>query len=197
MSETEQFWKQEFGNQYHLRNRVDWRARMPFWDSILRTTGARTIFEVGCGPGWNLTACMAVACARNMPLQTYGTEINQLARRQARLAGHRIQLERVEHPQNPLSAYDLAMSVGCLIHVPPAELEATMRGIVNISAQYVLSVEYESVKEEMIEYRGNQDRLWRRPYGEIYQGMGLKPIDNGRLLPSEGFDNCAWMLLEK
>ena len=48
MSDTEAFWAGTFGNDYTARNRVDWHARIPFWESALEFTAANAILEVGC-----------------------------------------------------------------------------------------------------------------------------------------------------
>ena len=51
MSDCADFWRGEFGDSYLRRNRVDWRARIPFWRTILEMTGARSVFEFGCNAG--------------------------------------------------------------------------------------------------------------------------------------------------
>lgn len=67
--ETEEFWTGDFGNEYHKRNRVDWKWRIPFWKKLLEYyVPARSVFEFGCGPGWNLSAINAA----NRDVKTYG-----------------------------------------------------------------------------------------------------------------------------
>ncbi len=63
MSETEEksVWAGEFGDNYTARNRVNWMARTPFWATIMDKTGARSILEVGCNAGWNLSAIKRAA----------------------------------------------------------------------------------------------------------------------------------------
>src|SRR5947209_20230483 len=84
MNEQEQFWAGEFGDAYTKRNRVDWRARIPFWHDIMKFTGARSVYEVGCGAGFNLSA---IREASPHEVELCGSEINELAARQARYAG--------------------------------------------------------------------------------------------------------------
>ncbi len=192
-TEQEQYWEGRDGEEYHQRNRVNWKARTPFWANIMAQTNARSVLEVGCGPGWNLSAIKAV----DPQVRTYGIEVNKVAKRQAVLAGHTVTFQRVTHPQNEVNSYCLVASVGCLIHVPPEEIERTMRSIIAVSAQYVLSVEYETDQDEMVLYRGDADRLWRRPYGARYRTMGLKPVTSGFLTKEQGFDDCTWHLMEK
>lgn len=203
-AETIAFWAGAAGDEYHQRNRVDFRLReRSLFNGIMGITNARSILEVGCGPGWNLNACKLAAWNRasrgegNPWVETYGIEINPTAARQATLAGHAVMIDPITHPAHPLNAYDLVMSVGCLIHIPPAELEATMRGMVNASAQWVLVAEYHAEQEEMVEYRGEKDRLWKRNYGQLCQDLGLKHHMSGFLTPEQGFDNVTWWLGQK
>jgi len=70
-----------------------------------------------------------------------------------------------------------------------------MQKIVDQSYRYVLAVEYESEQEEEIEYRGHTGKLWRRPFGKLYEEMGLRLV--GKIENAPGFDSCAAWLLEK
>jgi hypothetical protein len=116
---------------------------------------------------------------------------------QARHAGHEITwlpapqaLETYEG-----GTFDLIVTAGVLIHIPPAQLHSTMQAIVDASADYVLAVEYHAEQEEEVEYRGHAGMLWRRPYGKLYQAMGLVLVDEWDA--GEGFDRCRAVLLRK
>lgn len=188
MNPQEQFWSGEGGTAYLQRNRVDWRARIPFWKEILDWTGARSCFELGCNSGWNLSAIR-----RCYPdVRVYGSDINPTALRQAHAAGLTVQsndyLGASDH------AYDLTFTAGMLIHVAPENLQATMAKLVRASGQYVLAVEYEAPEEQEVQYRGQQGLLWRRPFGKLYQDMGLKLVTS---MPAQGFDRCTAWLLER
>ena len=183
---TAEFWAGEFGAAYTARNRVDWRKRIPFWREVIELTGARSVFEFGCNAGWNLSAIRRV----ENDIQTYGREINEVALIQAEAAGHQVATVGLI---TDLNCYDLAFTAGVLIHIAPEQLDATMREIVSVSAQYVLAVEYAADKEEEVEYRGHAGKLWRRPFGKLYQDMGLKLVKEWPA--GDGFDNCtAWLL---
>jgi len=183
----EEFWRGGFGDEYLKRNRVDWRARIPFWHDILKFTGARSVYEVGCNAGWNLSAIREVARAK-----LYGCEINQRAATQAVLAG----FDGVEcgAAETRMGGAELIFTAGVLIHVAPEALPKLMRLIVQCSFQWVLAIEYEADAEEMIEYRGETDRLWKRPYGKLYEALGLKVLHTGE---ATGFDRCTYWLMEK
>jgi pseudaminic acid biosynthesis-associated methylase len=182
--DTKEFWKNEFGDEYLKRNRVDWQARIPFWQYIIGATGARSVFEFGCNAGWNLSAIH-----RAYPdISVYGEEINDNAALQARVAGLRVNMDM-------WPSYDLTFTAGVLIHVPPDELDLFMWNIVDNSHEYVLAVEYDSEKEEEVEYRGHSGKLWKRPYGQLYQDMGLTLVESKYSV--EGFDDCTFWLFRK
>lgn len=190
MSATAEKWAQDWGTSYTARNRVNWRLRAPFWADVLELTGARSVYEVGCNAGWNLTALKYA----DYLVQCYGCEVNDTAATQAERAGFRIGRGTATECMAMMDRdFDLTFSAGVLIHVPPAELEATMRAIANASADYVLAVEYAADKEEEVEYRGQPGMLWRRPYGKLYEALGLQLVKEWDA--GAGFDRCtAWLL---
>lgn len=188
MNAQEQFWSGEFGNDYTGRNRVDWRARIPFWARIINETGARSVYEVGCNAGWNLSAIR-----RAYPDVTVrGHDLNADAIKQATLAG----LPVADRWIDAGGQFDLVFTAGVLIHIAPENLQAMMRQIVDASAHYVLAVEYFAEHEDAVEYRGHTDRLWKRDYGALYEAMGLRRVEWAHILTGE-FDRCTYWLMEK
>lgn len=187
--ENDSFWRGEFGDEYTQRNRVDWRARIPFWKEIIDLTGARSVYEIGCNAGWNLSAIK-----RAYPDVTCrGEDVNEGAIHQAKSTSiDDAWLSGLKASQySPV--YDLAFTAGVLIHINSRDLREMMLRVINGSADYVLAVEYASDKEEEVEYRGHSGKLWRRPYGHLYQDMGLKLVMEAGAGP--GFDDCtAWLL---
>lgn len=184
-SSTVEFWEGDFGDDYTRRNRVNWLERVPFWTDILAKTGAQSIFEMGANVGWNLLALRTV---RKLDILD-GFEINNLAIQQAGNLGFQL-FERWPS----ILRYDLCFTAGVLIHIGPNELQEKMKQLIGLSNRYILAIEYESEVEEEIDYRGHSGKLWRRPYGKIYQDMGLKLVESGEAL---GFDRCTYWLLEK
>lgn len=219
MNKQEELWAGEFGDAYQKRNRVDWRARIPFWKRVLNVTGARSVTEIGCACGWNLSAIH-----RAFPdINLCGIEINEYAAQQAKDAGLRIghptricgfcevtpepgkyyecmrapcgfmdESSRIKYP-----AAELVLTAGVLIHQEGDALKAMMQAIVNASYQYVLAVEYPASEEEHIKYRGMDGYLWKRPYGRLYRALGLKELASWPVTKLDGFDDCQVWLLTK
>ena len=191
---TTEAWSGTFGDAYVERNRVDWRARIPFWVHIIGETGARSVFELGCNAGWNLSAIRKA----DPDVCPWGCDINEKALNQANSAGIAAfnandKEERQFYPETA----ELTFTAGVLIHIAPAELKEVMQKLIEMSSHYVLAIEYDSEVETEIEYRGQKGLLWKRPYGELYERMGLKVIDTGKLQQDVGFDNCRFWLMEK
>lgn len=185
MNEQEKFWAGEFGNAYTDRNQVDWRARIPFWHRIIELTGARSVHEVGCNCGWNLSAIHRVF----PDVKVSGNDFNVRALQQAGAAGFDV------FEGHGVRFSELVFTAGVLIHVGPQALDEIMQRIVDSSYRYVLAVEYEDIEEVEVEYRGHAGKLWRRPYGALYEALGLKTIWREPNAP--GFDDCTAVLLEK
>lgn len=190
MSDTEEFWRGEFGDAYTERNAPDPLDRSMFWSRILMATHAKKVLEVGCNRGANLRSLKMVdECIRAV-----GCDLNKTAINEARTYGFEVAEAKGDQLSKHFGSesFDLVFTAGVLIHVPPEELDATVDGMVKTSREWVLMVEYAASEVEPIPYRGHEGRLWRRPYGDLLKDRGLKLeyIEH----PAEGFDNCtAWL----
>jgi len=187
------FWSGEFGDEYHKRNRVQIADRMPFWESAMQfDPEIKSALEVGCGPGWNLLAIHQV----HPGCEVHGVDVHPPAIEEARQAGidaHVCTAVGISSIFERASV-DLVFTSGMLIHVAPEDLEAAMQAIIDVSAKYVLAIEYPADKEEEIEYRGFHGKLWKRPFGKLYEKMGLTLLSEG---VAGGFDRCSYWLLSK
>lgn len=185
-------WSGEFGDAYTRRNRVDWQARIPFWRRLLIETGARSVYELGCNAGWNLSAIR-----RAFPdTWCHGCDLNAQAWCEAKSAGLDVQwVGDGKELAKPAHGVDLSFTCGVLIHVPPAQLEPTMKRLIEFSNRWVMAIEYYAPVETEIEYRGQPAMLWKRPFGRLYEGLGLKLLQQWDA--GAGFDNCRAWLMEK
>lgn len=186
------FWAGQDGVEYTKRNRVEWEKRLPFWQHILELTNAQSFLEVGTNAGWNLRCLREL----NKDAAMTGVDLNEEALREALAAGFDVEVmpgHRVAEAFGA-DACELSFTSGVLIHVPPDDLRQTMAAIRDVSSQYVLAVEYDNVDAQEIQYRDRPGLLWKRPYGKLYESMGLSLVETG---VAEGFDQCQYYLLEK
>lgn len=186
------FWAGTFGDEYLARNRVDIEKRVPFWQSAVDFCTPATVLEIGCNAGWNISAIESI----DNSIEVVGYDINASAVEEARSQG--LQVERGDFftalSKHPSGSFDLVFTAGVLIHLHPDDLRAAMNALITLSGRYVLAIEYEAEKEEAIDYRGHAGKLWKRPFGKLYEEMGLKLLALGN---AEGFDDCTYWLLEK
>ncbi len=193
---TEQFWAGDFGNEYLARNQIDWKPRVAFFRHLHNLTKMCSILEVGCNAGHNLKAIYE--SQKNIELA--GCDINKTAIKQARALLPHADID--ECPANKLVSFykdwgfDVVMTAGVLIHIPPEEVRKVMLAIVATAYEYVVAIEYDAIQEQEIKYRGHEGRLWKRPYGSMYAEFGLKTIYTAELGPEQGFgEGCtAWVM---
>jgi pseudaminic acid biosynthesis-associated methylase len=186
----EEFWQGSFGDAYSRRNRVCWHKRVPFWREMLTRTRARSVLEVGCNIGANLLALREV----DPMLALWGIDVNETALGNARRAGLAV-VKRQASQAHTCGRFDLVCTVGLLIHVASEDLPEVMGAIIKASRRWVLAVEYAADDEEPVVYRGHEGVLWRRPFGRLYQGLGLELVAEGEA-PADAFDRCRWWLGE-
>jgi pseudaminic acid biosynthesis-associated methylase len=165
---------------------------VPFWDDIINWVDPKAVLEVGCNIGSNLKAIRSID--RN--LQLVGVDVNVDAITEATLAGLNVyEMSALDVGRMWPETFDLTFTAGVLIHVAPEHLSDAMDAIIHSSRRYVLAVEYAADTEEHIEYRGHSGKLWRRPFGKLYEAKGLKLIEEKDA--GNGFDRCTAWLLEK
>lgn len=188
-----QFWAGAFGKEYTQRNRVQWSQRVPFWESIFESLPLwpHNILEVGCNAGWNLNAIRHV----DPDINLVGVDVCQDAVLEAEESGHECYVMDATQIATLDEKFDIVFTAGVLIHVPPHELDAVMDSIIEASQRYVLAIEYAAETEEAIDYRGHEDKLWRRPFGKLYEAKGLTLVETGDA--GHGFDRCQFWLMRK
>jgi pseudaminic acid biosynthesis-associated methylase len=195
LTEQEQFWSGEFGRSYTERNaNLNWRARVPFWRDIIDRTKPTSILEVGCNIGSNMKAIRDV----NPMIALWGCDINNAAIEEAGDAGLSVTEASLFDLKKewPEGGFDLVATVGVLIHVSSEDLPRAMDSIISVSNRYVLAVEYADETEVEVAYRGHSERLWRRPFGRLYEERGLKLVAEFDA-PADAFDRCRAFLCER
>ena len=186
---TETLWAGDFGDAYTERNRDAGHGRGEFWRELVAKYEITSALEVGCNAGANLLHLSEM-------IKVAGVDVNQGA---LDLIPQRIPTWRVSASDLPFPnrSFDLAFTIGVLIHIPLVKLNLAMGEIVRCSDRYVLCGEYHAEVEETVPYRGQERALWRRPYGELYQEQfGLALVDSG-LLTGGTWDDIDWALLER
>lgn len=199
-TKQEEFWAGSFGDSYIGRNESPrWvAANTGLFGKILSgSVGVRSIIELGCNIGLNLEALHAI----NPSFALSGVEINASACEVARAKDiGTIHAGSIIEPLDVPKA-DLCFTKGVLIHINPDHLREVYNNLYELSNRYVLVVEYYNPQPVTINYRGHDDRLFKRDFaGELMDEFGLKLVDYGFAYHRDKWfpqDDVTWFLMEK
>jgi spore coat polysaccharide biosynthesis protein SpsF len=193
----EQLWAGSFGDQYAVRNEDAGAGRDAFWDQLLSDHPVRNVLEVGCGLGANLRWIVPHLAAG----EVYGVDVSHPALRRIRERLPTVNAVSAAARSLPFrdSLFELVFTAGVLIHQPDSTLPLVMSEIVRVSRRLVLGVEYQSSEQVEIAYHGESGALFKRDYGRLYRDLfpELRPVDEGFLARSDGWDDVTWWLFEK
>lgn len=194
----EGLWSGEFGDAYVDRNLGADEGRRDFWVELLERTEPANALEVGCNTGANLRWVAEALGTDNAA----GVDVNDKALEllRDRVPGADVRLASGRELPFASASFDLAFTMGVLIHQPSDQLGAVMAEIVRCSRRYVLCGEYYGEEEEEVPYRGETGALFRRDYGDLYQRdfPELELVDQGFLSRDQGtWDDVTWWLFEK
>lgn len=206
MPKLTEMWEGEFGDKYTERNSLtdeNINQRYNFWAPIVFNVSAISVptswLEFGAGSGGNLVAIDKFYIAANSRVELNAVEINQKARNN--LLAHGFKNFKLYESMSEIKdgAVDVAFTFGVLIHLSEPELTKIINDIYRVSKKWLIICEYFAPKEEMIEYKGQKDLMWRRDYGSLFLdkfkmrvlacGFAWKRIT--------GLDNVTFWVFEK
>ena len=199
-TDQEDFWAGQFGIDYIDRNKSEslLNSNIAMWDKMLRSADdINSVRELGCNIGLNLLAINQLK--PNVELSGY--EINEDAINQARELGIKnitkgSILEKIDEKK-----VDLTFTKTVLIHINPDYLKNVYENLVNGSNRYVLVAEYYNPVPVQIEYRGHDDRLYKRDFaGDLIENYGLNLVYYGFVYKRDKQapqDDISWFLLQK
>jgi len=200
-TEQEIFWATDFGNQYLGRNEGEAliASNIALFSKILRTAPlVRSVAELGCNMGLNLMALNRIN--KNFDIQGY--EINELA---AKVASDQeiasIVNTTITEPLASERKFDLTFTKLVLIHINPEKLETVYENLYALSNRYIMICEYYNPYPVNVEYRGHQNRLFKRDFaGDLISKYNLRLLDYGFNYHRDPYftnDDATWFLMEK
>lgn len=194
------FWAGDFGLEYTERNNNDLIPNnVNLFKKILNNISINSLFEIGCNRGLNLEAINLI----NNKILLNGLEINKNAYEllnNSKLCKKLYNLSIFDF--NEKEKYDLVFTKGVLIHINPEKLDEVYKKMYELSNNYILIAEYYSRDLREINYRGNDNKLFKRDFcGDIMKKYtDLKLIDYGFVYykdPLYPLDDISWFLLQK
>ena len=201
-TQQEEFWAGEFGDNYLERNQGEklLASNLNFFTKALnRITPISSCLEFGANIGMNLKALKLLIPAINLK----GIEIHTGAAQElAIVIGEDNVFNGSIYDYNISEKFDLVFIKGVLIHINPEMLPQVYNKLYQASSKYILIAEYYNPTPVTINYRGHEDRLFKRDFaGEMLdQYSDLKLIDYGFAYKRDVLypqDDITWFLMEK
>jgi len=200
-TEQEKFWAGKFGTDYISRNHGKnlLASNIAFFSRALSGTGKiSSCVEFGANIGMNLQALRILY----PDMKVHGVEINpDAAKKLTETIGPGNVTEGSILEADPPES-DLALIKGVLIHINPEMLAETYKTLVEKTRRYLLVAEYYNPSPVSINYRGHDDRLFKRDFaGEIMDRHSeMVLVDYGFVYhrdPAFPQDDMTWFLLKK
>lgn len=180
MKDTKQieFWKSDFGKDYTDRNSFEYEEwnefylktwgkskeelNRPFFENLNKDI---RILEVGCNTGMQLR-CLQKIGFTNL----YGIELQPYAVEKSKKYTTNINIIQGSGFDIPFkdNYFDLVFTNGVLIHISPSDLNAIMSEMCRCSKSLIWGFEYYNETIKAIDYRGNEDKLWKGDYAKIF-----------------------------
>ncbi|MCX6112359.1 MAG: pseudaminic acid biosynthesis-associated methylase [Proteobacteria bacterium] len=199
-TEQESFWAGAFGDEYIDRNNdhkiISSNTNM-FSQVLSKTAGIKSVIEFGSNIGLNLYAIRALM----KDVEFSAVEINKKAFSILKEVEWIKAYNQTILEFEPDYQRDLALIKGVLIHVNPEELPKVYELLYKSSRKYICIAEYYNPTPVSVNYRGNNDRLFKRDFaGEMMDKFDLSLIDYGFCYHRDNNfpqDDLNWFLLEK
>ncbi len=181
-----QNWEGAFGDAYIDRNPCSpdlLRKRIIALCKIFQSVGLshpQMILEVGANIGMNIRALQYLTNAQLHALEPNSRARDVLVNEQI-LPKDCIHDGSAEHLPFEDRSMDLVFTCTVLIHIPPDTLNQALKEIYRVAKRHILIIEYFSPFEEMVQYRGQSDMLFKRDYGSVLLDLfpNLELLDYG------------------
>lgn len=201
LTEQENFWAGDFGNEYLKRNAGDElvTASMMVFGKILRSApNINSILELGCNIGLNLEALKKINGKFDLTAYEINAEAAAIASRKnlAKVIQGTIIAKLDDSIQ-----YDLTFTKGVLTHIDPNYLHMAYDNLYKLSKKYIMVCEAYNYAPTSVNYRGHDGRFYLRDYaGELMEKFNLRLVNYGFFYRRENYykgGDAFWFLLEK
>lgn len=202
MNEQQKFWANDYAEDYIEKNSAfDKKLGAECWQLMLAKAGKiDSILECGCNIGRNIGFL-------NEVLPAASKSIIEISKPAYNFVTSHYDLDKtfngaIVDSSFDKDAFDLVFTMGVLIHIHPDHLLDNMQRMFDYSGKYILMGEYFNHTPVMIEYQGEQDKLFKRDFGKLFiDNFDIELVDYGflwgHLYDSAGFDAITWWLFEK
>lgn len=201
-TEQEKFWAETYARNYIAKNNsFNKELGVKAWEAMLCSAeGITTVLECGCNIGRNIMFLNEVKPQARKSIIEISKPAFDFVSKQYELA--QAFNGSILDSGFEQESFDLVFTMGVLIHIHPDQLLANMRKMFGYSRKYVLMGEYFNRTPMMLEYQGQQNKLFKRDFGKLFvENFNVKVVDYGflwgHLYDSAGFGDLTWWLFEK
>lgn len=202
MNEQQQFWKEKYASSYREKNaNFNEEKGVEAWRLMLsKAPNVNSYLECGSNIGRNIAFLQTVLPSAQKGLIEISPEAYQIA--VSHYSPQQSFNGAILDSNFSLSSFDLVYTIGVLIHIHPDDLLANMSKMFSYSNKYILIGEYFNRTPVMIEYQGEQNKLFKRDFGKLFmENFNVTLVDYGflwgHIYDDAGFDDITWWLFEK
>ena len=201
-TDQEEFWAGNFGDEYIKRNRSKelLASNLNFFSKALKNANKiKSCIEFGSNVGMNLMGLKLLY----PEILLKGIEINVKASKELeKIIGKENVFNKSIFDIDILEKFDLSLIKGVLIHINPEKLQEVYQKLYDASNRYILIAEYYNPYPISINYRGHENRLFKRDFaGEFLDKFDdVSLVDYGfsyRRDKSFPQDDITWFLIKK
>ncbi|MEX1028734.1 MAG: pseudaminic acid biosynthesis-associated methylase [Paenibacillaceae bacterium] len=202
------FWAGEFGSEYTERNTYTPEQLNEFYmnqfgvsraemnNTFLGSLSIDQILEAGCNVGNQLRSLQTMDFGR-----LYGIELQDYAVEKSKQVTEGINVIQGSIFDIPFkdNYFDLVFTSGVLIHIAPDDITKAIDEIYRTSKRYIWGFEYYSNEYEVVDYRGNADRLWKTNFMKLFLDRypSLKVVKEAKYKYLSNNNEDQMYLLEK
>ena len=201
-TDQEKFWAIEYSIEYIKKNRYfDLEKGVEAWKKMLTTTKSiNSVLECGCNIGRNIKFLSEAYPSTKKSVIEISTEAYDFVTSNMKLE-HSFNGSIIESDFGG-ETFDLVFTMGVLIHIHPDDLKENATKIIGHSKKYILIGEYFSRTPTMVEYQGQNNKLFKMDFGKFFiENFDLTLSDYGflwgHIYDIAGFDDITWWLFEK
>jgi pseudaminic acid biosynthesis-associated methylase len=202
MNEQQNFWSTEYAEAYRKKNAsFDLEMGIKAWAEMLKSiSGITSVLEFGSNIGRNINFLNHLLPEAKKSIIELNSEAYQFVINQYNI--YRSFNGPIVETDFDSESFNLTFIQGVLIHIHPDDLLANMKKIYELSSKYILIGEYFNRTPVMIEYQGEQNKLFKRDFGKMFiENFNVNLVDYGflwgHIYDKAGFDDITWWLFEK
>lgn len=193
------YWEKNFA--YIKRNKkFDNKLGKKVWYELLKNKKINNILECGSNIGRNLKQINLAFPKKKLSF----IEVNKKAYHMCLLNKKIFSSfnDSIENCKINSNQFDLVFTSGVLIHINNSNLKKVINNIIKWSKKYILIMEYFSANDMSKNYRGKNDLLFLRDYGDKFiKTKKVKLVDCGflysKIYRKAGFDDLTYWIFKK